>query len=214
MKSATKSTTIFATLGAFTCFYAVFSQYIIRLYNYDTPVWQLTLNHFSFFTILTNLLVGIFFTSQIFSSNNKWNQFFSNPNIATSITVYISLVGLIFNLLLRKTYHPSGIEGVNNNLLHVIIPLATIYYWYMCIRKERIKYESIYYWIIYPLCYVVYILVKGYFMHFYQYPFFDVDKLGYEKVILMALCQLVVLSIMSAIYIWINNRIATKMNVD
>ena len=214
MKSSSKTTTIFAIVGAITCFYAVFSQYIIRLYVYQAPVWQLTINHFSFFTILTNLLVGVFFTSQIFSSNNKWNQFFSTPSIATSIVVYISLVGLIFNLLLRKIYHPSGLEGLNNNLLHFFIPLACIFCWYKYIPKERIKYKSISYWIIYPLCYVVYILVKGYFMHFYQYPFFDVDKLGYEKVLLMALCQLVVLTIMSAIYIWMNNKIVIKRSTN
>ncbi len=197
---------LLAFIGAFLCFYAVFSQFFIRLYNIEIPWYILAINHFSYFTILTNLLVGVFFTTQLLSEQNTLRQYFSNNKVVVAICAYIFLVGLIFNIMLRKLYHPSGWEGVNNNLLHVFIPLFMIVYTWIFNKKEKLSYINIAYWSIYPTVYVIYILVKGYFMHFYQYPFFNVDELGYEKVLLQAVYLLIVFVILSFVFIFMNNK--------
>ena len=197
---------LLALIGAFLCFFAVFSQFIIRLLNLDIPWYVLTINHFSYFTILTNLLVGVFFIAQLVNEHNKFRMFFSSTKTTIAICVYIFLVGLIFNLMLRKIYHPSGWEGVNNNLLHVFIPIFMIVYAWYFTSKEKLAYLNIAYWTIYPTVYVVYLLVKGYFMHFYQYPFFNLDELGYEKVLIQAVILLIVLVILSFAFIFINNK--------
>ncbi len=178
---------IIEIIGTILCFYSVFCQYIIRLNISDLSAGMVTLNHFSFFTILTNLLVGVFFISQLLPKENKLHLFFASHKTALATTIYIFMVGLLFNILLRKIYHPSGIEGINNNLLHVFIPLLVQIYWILFIQKKHIQYFDIAYWLVYPILYFTYLLFKGHFTHFYQYPFFNVDELGYSRVLLHSL---------------------------
>lgn len=195
---------IIEALGAILPLYAVFTQYYIRLHKPDIHLsfLDLTWNHFSFFTILTNLLVAVYFINMLFT----FSKTMQHKQFSTAVLLYILTVGIVFNLLLRKLYHPSGIEGVNNNLLHVFIPLLMAVYWVFFIRKQRIPYASIGTWLIYPVLYSAYVQIKGHFNHFYQYPFFDTDTLGPLKVFQNFSGLLFMSILFSMALIWVNNK--------
>ena len=78
---------------------------------------------FSYFTILTNLLVAICFTYLYFNKKSKIKTWFSSPKTLTAINVYILVVGLVYNLVLRPLREAKGLEILADELLHAIVPL-------------------------------------------------------------------------------------------
>jgi len=76
------------------------------------------------------------------------------------------------------------LQLIVDELLHSVIPGLFIIYWLVCIPKGKLKGKNVLPWLIYPMVYFIYILFRGAWSGFYPYPFLDVVKLGYNKVVL------------------------------
>ncbi|MEO7044524.1 MAG: Pr6Pr family membrane protein, partial [Ferruginibacter sp.] len=164
---------------------------------------ETTIRFFSFFTILTNIIVAIFFTNNIYSKK-------LNSSKLTAVTVYITIVGLIYQVVLRQIWKPEGMQFVVNELLHTVIPLLAIIFWGMFAVNRLTPYSRIAKWAIYPLVYLVYVLVRGNFSGFYPYPFIDVTSLGIEKTLVNAAMILVLFIALAAIFLFIGKRIIKR----
>lgn len=183
-------------LFALTGWFAIITQYVLMIRNSEFSFWETTIRFFSYFTILTNIVVAFYFTVQTFkkSSNEK-------SGILTAITVYISIVGLIYQFLLRSTWNPSGMQKLVDELLHSVIPLLVLIYWYWYEKKNNLKYGFILKWAIYPVLYLGYILIRGSFSGFYPYPFVDVASFGLTNVLINALWITAFFFILSLVFI-------------
>lgn len=189
-------TLIFGLLGWF----AVIVQFILMIDNRVASIFETAIRFFSFFTILTNILVATYFT--LIYLNNKQRLIVTRkPGTLTAITVYITVVGLVYQVVLRPYWKPEGLQMVVNELLHTLIPVLVILYWYLYENKYSIKYGAILKWLIYPLIYLTFILLRGYLSGFYPYPFVDVLKLGLPKVLLNSFVLLVIFAGLSAFFI-------------
>ncbi len=89
-------------------------------------------------------------------------------------------------LLLRHLWHPEGWQWLADELLHDIMPLLFLGYWWRCVPKGTLRVWHIALWVIYPLLYFAYSLLRGHLLAVYPYPFVDVDKLGYPQVFINA----------------------------
>ncbi len=69
---------------------------------------RLMANYFSFFTILTNLLVAVGLTLSLATPHSRLGRLFSRPVVASGTAVYIAIVGVTYSLLLRSLWNPSG----------------------------------------------------------------------------------------------------------
>jgi nitrate/nitrite-specific signal transduction histidine kinase len=58
-------------------------------------------NFFSYFTILSNLLIAIWLTSSLLSPSSRLGSFLSKIPVQSAIALYIFIVGLVYNLVLR-----------------------------------------------------------------------------------------------------------------
>ena len=198
-KQRTRSTQIFLITATIVTWFAVVFQFYLILVNRVTTVPEIIIRFFSFYTILTNILVALAFTFFLLSSRSRLTVFFCNPNVITAITVYITVVGITYNLILRPLWQPKGLQQLVDELLHVIVPLLFIFYWLLFTSKNRLLWKNIFSWLIYPFVYVILILLRGAFSGYYPYPFIDVNKLGYSKVFLNCVglfCVFFVLSIL------------------
>lgn len=110
--------------------------------------------------------------------------FFTKPETITAVTLYILIVGIIYNAMLRFLSHPRGLLSLVDELLHVVIPLSFFFFWWLFLDKIEIRWSHIFYWLIFPLIYLFYTLLHGSFSGFYPYPFVDVSELGMDRVIL------------------------------
>src|SRR3712207_6371978 len=162
-----------ALLFAVIAWFAVIVQFILMLQNRTASVPETIVRFFSFFTILTNTIVALFFTGQVLNVRTTYR-----PGMLSAVTVYIFMVGIVYQVLLRHIWQPTGLQLIVDELLHTINPLLVILYWYLYEEKSLVQYTQIKGWLFYPLAYLVYIIVRGSFSGFYPYPFVNVKEIG------------------------------------
>ncbi|WP_055129410.1 Pr6Pr family membrane protein [Pseudomonas mediterranea] len=165
----------------------------IQLYLVLLGRWELgasllggLVNVFSFFTVLTNTLVAVVLTCAVTRRESAARRWFLRPAVSSGIAVSIALVGLAYNLLLRHLWQPEGWQFVADELLHDVMPLLFIAYWWQCVPKGTLRLWHIGPWMIYPVAYFAYVLLRGSFLGAYPYPFIDVASLGYPQVFVNA----------------------------
>ncbi|MEY2918314.1 MAG: hypothetical protein RIS73_2028 [Bacteroidota bacterium] len=176
------STKIYAAIGAAIGWFALLLQLWLIIANRVTSIPEAIIRYFSFFTILTNILVAISFTAIYLNGITDKGIFFTRPKTLTATAVYITIVGLIYNTILRFLWAPQGMQQLADELLHTIIPISFIIFWLVFIPKQNIAWATVLPWTIYPLVYLVYTLLRGPLAQWYPYPFVDVKELGYPKV--------------------------------
>ncbi|MGK2863651.1 MAG: Pr6Pr family membrane protein [Chitinophagaceae bacterium] len=143
-------------------------------------------NFFSYFTILTNLMVALCLSFILFGTGSPSGKFFSKPPVIAAIALYIFIVGLVYNIILRFIWEPRGLQLWVDEALHVVVPILFVSFWLLMVPKGKIKWIHPFKWLIYPAVYLAYSLLRGTFSGFYAYPFIDVKQLGYTHVFLNA----------------------------
>ena len=192
-----------AILLAATTWFAILTQYNLIIENKVASIGETTIRFFSFFTILTNLLVAVYFTLSVFNRRQSQLLPLNNPGALTAVTVYITIVGLVYQLILRRIWTPTGLQMIVNELLHSVIPILVIVFWFLYEDKSVVKYKQIPRWLLYPIVYLLYILIRGNYSGFYPYPFVDVGVLGLSKVLINSIGLVTVFIGISALYITI-----------
>ena len=137
---------------------------------------------FSYFTVLSNTLVATVLTCALTSRESAARRWFLQPGVSGAIAVSIAVVGLAYNILLRHLWHPEGWQWLADELMHDVMPLLFLAWWWLCVPKGTLRLRHIALWVIYPLLYFAYALLRGHLLAVYPYPFIDVDKLGYPQV--------------------------------
>lgn len=200
-----KLTLLFATIAWF----AVLTQYYLMMENRVFPMLETTIRFFSFFTILTNLLVAIYFSLSLVKKKEGYLSIINKSGTLTAVTVYITVVGLVYQILLRSIWEPKGMQRVVDELLHSVIPILVIIFWYLYEEKKAIAYKQILQWLIYPLIYLIFVLIRGSFSNFYPYPFVDVVNLGLKQVLINSAGLMLFFICLSVVYIKLGKLMTT-----
>ncbi|MGF6088140.1 Pr6Pr family membrane protein [Pseudomonas sp. 18173] len=165
----------------------------IQLYLIFYSRWTLAasligglVSFFSYFTVLGNTLVATVLTCETTSRESAARRWFLQPWVSSGVAVSIAVVGLAYNVLLRHLWHPEGWQWLADELLHDVMPLLYLGYWWCCVPKGTLRLGHIALWVIYPLVYFAYSLLRGHLLAVYPYPFIDVERLGYPQVFINA----------------------------
>jgi hypothetical protein len=191
---------VYFTIGAIISWLAVILQLYLIILNKTESVPETIIRFISYFTILTNILVAICFTS-VMNFRRHITKFFSSANIHSAVCVYIVVVGLVYNLILRQLWAPTGLQQIVDELLHSFIPLLFLFHWLAFVSKTNLQWKLVLFWLLYPLLYLFFIMIRGTFSGFYPYPFIDVSNLGYEKVLLNSFFLCLAFSVSSVLLI-------------
>ena len=150
-----------------------------------THLPNLLVNFFSFFTILTNLLVAAVCTGLALRTRPH-----PTPGLQAATAVYITVVGLGYTLLLRHIWNPQGLQKLADTLLHDAVPILYVLLWLTLLRpRARLPWRAAATWLLWPAIYLIYSLVRGALTGWYPYPFLDPRTLGYPRVALVvAIC--------------------------
>ncbi|WP_323160773.1 Pr6Pr family membrane protein [Pseudomonas fluorescens] len=141
---------------------------------------------FSYFTVITNTLVAVVLTCAVTDRESAARRWFLQPWVSSAIAVSIAVVGLAYSILLRHLWHPQGWQFIADELLHDVMPLVFLAYWWLCVPKGTLRLKHLPLWLIYPLVYFAYALLRGHLLGAYAYPFIDVALLGYPQVFVNA----------------------------
>lgn len=175
---------VFAASMATVSWFALILQYVLGLQHTELTALEYAVRFFSYFTILNNLLVASCCTCLVFFSNTRWGTFFSRPVTVTAVLLYILIVGIIYNGVLRYMVHLRGLMWLVDQLLHVVTPLGFLVYWWCFTDKAGLAWSSVFYWLLFPFVYLLYTLWHGALSGFYPYPFVNVSELGMQRVLI------------------------------
>jgi hypothetical protein len=162
-------------------------------------------NFFSFLTIQSNLLVvAVLVYSAVRSLGHQaWPRL---DRLRTAATLYISLTFVVYGLLLSgyRDELQTTVIWVDN-VVHKIIPLAMLADWLLDPPRLRLSWRDGPTWLLYPLAYVVYSLVRGAVVDWYPYPFLNPDESnGYVGVFAYCLAIAVGVALATWAVLWIS----------
>lgn len=154
-------------------------------------------NFFSFFTIQNNILVFlIFLLSALYVASGRIPVWLDK--LRGAATMYIAVVGIGFAVLL------SGLENTvltavpwDNIVLHYIIPIAAFVDLIIDRPKTELRFKKSLIWLLYPIIYVAYSLIRGAIVGWYPYPFLDPSEKGYVGVAVISVALLILASILT-----------------
>ncbi len=155
---------------------------------------------FVFYTNLSNLLVTVFYLLlAILPANGGLKQWLLTPLCRIGVAWLISVTILIYHFVLAVTIRklpgddPQHMRFFTpaNILVHYIVPLSTLAEWFFFADKSGLTIGSCANLLLLPLIYTGFLLIRPYLgggvirdmNSFYPYPFLDVDRLGYVKVV-------------------------------
>lgn len=170
---------VFACVGWF----ALILQYVLTLTgNPHMGAGELTLNFFSYFTILSNILVALALTAPVATPNSRLGRWAASEGVRAAVAMYIVVVGLTYHFLLAGVWNPQGWSLLANNLLHYVMPAAFVVDWLTFTPKGRLRWFDPVKWLVPVLIYGGWTLLHGTLSGWWPYWFVDVDKLGLGKV--------------------------------
>jgi len=147
--------------------------------HFHTPLTR-GLNVFAFFTIQSNLIVGV--TSLLLARNPNRSSTVFRAFRLTGV-VSIAITGVVFHVVLAKLLDLESWAFVADKMLHTVVPVLGVLGWLLFgprgLTSRRILWLSV----IFPVTWLVFTLIRGEIVDFYPYPFVDVAVLGYVKVL-------------------------------
>ncbi|HEY9423825.1 MAG TPA: Pr6Pr family membrane protein, partial [Microterricola sp.] len=102
-------------------------------------------------------------------------------------TVIMAIVGIVYNTLLAD----AGLEGSfnvpwSNDILHIWIPIYAVADWVLFGDRIKLPFARLWVMLIYPVIWLVVILIRGATDGWVPYPFLDPAS-GYDSVAVYAL---------------------------
>jgi|SRR5579871_3219970 len=204
---------IYSIVGCILGWFAIIAQFYLIIINRTSPVLEAIIRFFSFFTILTNILVALSFTYALTRSSSSLKIFFSKQSTLAAICVYILVVGITYNVILRALWQPTGLQKIVDELLHVVMPIVFTIFWIAFVPKKELKWTTIFPWLLYPLFYAVIIAIRGAFSGYYPYPFIDVSKIGYPKFFINSLLITVLFFFLSLLLVGISKAFGKRSEI-
>lgn len=169
-----------AALVATVSFAALALQYVllVRLTLDTVGPLHATVKFFSYFTILSNLLVTAVCTTAAFDGDRNPPGWFARPAVRAGVALYIGVTGIIYVTILRHLWQPQGAQWWADTGLHYATPLLYGLWWLWAPGHGRVLWRDIASWLWFPLAYLLWTLLRGTWAGEYPYPFIDVGALG------------------------------------
>lgn len=156
-------------------------------------------NFFSYFTIEANLFATVVFLLSALTIRPGRGL----AMLRGASALYMAITGIAFSVLL------SGIEdaeftavGWDNIVLHYVMPIAVVIDWLVDPPRIKIAFRTGLTWLVVPVVYAAYSLIRGPVVNWYPYPFLDPDEHGYMG-IAITVAGLIALAVL---LIWLFTR--------
>ncbi|WP_018350781.1 Pr6Pr family membrane protein [Longispora albida] len=161
---------------------------------------------FSFFTNLSNIFAAVVFLASV-----------SRPvqgALRGAAVVYMTVTGIVYALLLSGT--PS-VVGVTipwvDTVIHQVMPVVVILDWLLQPPRARLTVRQAATWLLFPIVYLVYSLIRGEITGWYPYPFLNAGEKGYGSVFATSAGIAVAVVAISAAVWWLGNRLGARQAV-
>lgn len=139
-------------------------------------------NFFGYFTIQSNIITMVAFLASAYFILSRKRQPIWVIYLRAIATTIIVLVGLVYNTLLAGASLAGSFDlKWSSNILHVIIPIYALVDWVLFADRKKLPYNKLWLVVIYPIVWLVVILIRGATDGWVPYPFLD-PATGYGSV--------------------------------
>lgn len=136
---------------------------------------------FTYFTILSNIVVAIIFTMLWRNPNRKGTVF---RTLFLDALLMITITGLIYGIVLAGGAHPQGLEKVTNGIEHYLVPVLVVVVFVIYGPRRNLHVGTVFAALILPICWAIFALIRGGIITAYPYGFLDVATLGLPQVLM------------------------------
>jgi hypothetical protein len=140
-----------------------------------------------YFTIQSNIAFGLFAG---WAAGQAWRNgdVQVRPAVKGALTLYVTITGLVYHLVLTNPASGFAVgdvqrsvpEAIGNQLLHTVVPLLAVLDFLLFDERRRYRWRYAAYWLVFPLGYQVFVVLRGLVVGRYPYPFNDVAAIGYD----------------------------------
>ncbi len=157
---------------------------------------------YAYFTIQSNL-IGVVALAWAFRRRN------APPSRSLDLfrgaaAAYLTVTFFVVILLLSNVDVGLQLPWVDV-VLHKIFPVIVVLDWILFPPATRLRYSDALRWLIYPLIWLAFTLIRGAADGWYPYPFLDPANGGYGMVAVMVAGTIIGFLALSAGYIWLGN---------
>ncbi|MFE9576198.1 Pr6Pr family membrane protein [Nocardia sp. NPDC006044] len=133
-------------------------------------------NYFSFFTIQSNVFAALVLLIGGLRDpdSRRWEM------LRGASALYLLITGVVYAVLLANIDVMLTDRWIND-ILHRVMPIVLVADWILVPARQRLALSPrlVGLWLIYPLIYGIYSLVRGPIVGWYPYPFLDPRQQGY-----------------------------------
>ncbi len=182
------------------------------------PVAGTVIDFFSYFTILSNtasvvtLVLGAVFA---FSSRRVDPRWFAV--LLVSVTTYMIITGIVYNLLLRNVQVAPGATVIwSNEILHIAAPAFFLLDLLFGAHRRALGWRAVGVVVIFPIVWVTYTLIRGPLVpnfrldepYWYPYPFLNphLQPWGYGGVAIYVVVIAAAIFAIATLAVWIGRR--------
>lgn len=151
--------------------------------HFRSPV-ERAFNTFAFFTIQSNILVGVV-TLLLAVKPERSSALFVTFRMISLVA--ITVTGVVYHVALASILDLQGWDQLGNQLVHTVVPILAVVGWLLFGPRDRFSSRSAYWSLTFPALWLAFTLIRGSFIHWYPYPFIDVTTLGYGGALLNCL---------------------------
>jgi hypothetical protein len=180
---------------------ALVVQAVLVARLHGAPVATRFIRMFSYFTIQSNLLVGVAAVTLAVSPARDgpvWRV------LRLDGLVGISVTGVVYTTVLRSGVSLHGWAVATDAVFHYVVPLMAVLGWLAFGPRPRVDRRTAAWSLAWPVAWLGYTLLRGHASNWYPYPFIDVIVHGYAVVAMNSLLVTVVLAVMAAAF-WLGD---------
>lgn len=196
---------VFRLILSVICWFNIGGMFLRSLIiSMENENFSILCGNLSYFTFQSNFLVAAWLIiSLIFIKKENDAPIFSFF-IHGAILVYITFTFIAYTFVLQPL---EGFFLIDDN--HYFIPIFFVIEWLYTKSKfkqkpktgKKIKINYALFWLLYPLLYLVYILIRGLYTGNYPYPFLDLTLIGPIPFIISSTLILFALYLIGRLYI-------------
>jgi hypothetical protein len=178
---------IYGLIAGIAGWLALLEQYL-AVDRYDSLA--LTINFFSYFSTLSNIMAALVMTSAAFQKGGR-RFWLTKPFAATAVALYIGVTGLPF--IIESAWSGFGLQNIADFRLHYVMPSLYLIFWALFVPEGKLRVRDVLLWLIVPLVFAILALVHGWFTGFYPLLFLDLRVWSFPHVLASMGLMLVVL---------------------
>jgi hypothetical protein len=137
-------------------------------------------NLFSYFTVESNLIAAAVFTLAAIAiirgkAYGDWFRY-----VRGGAVLYMIVTGIVYALLLQNNPDANPTLGFDwkNFVLHQLGPIFIVAWWLLWPSRKAILAREAWWWLVFPVVWIIYTLIRATFTGWYPYPFLDPSKVG------------------------------------